>query len=31
VSLFFFGKRSPLGNWGARLAEAFRADFGEQM
>ncbi len=31
VLRFFFGKLSPLDNWGAHLAEAFRADFGEQM
>jgi tryptophanase len=29
VLRFFTGKLAPLDDWGARLAEAFRADFGE--
>jgi tyrosine phenol-lyase len=28
VLRFFAGKLAPLNNWGAKLAEAFRADFG---
>ena len=28
VLRFFFGRLEPLNNWGARLAERFRADFG---
>jgi tryptophanase len=28
VLRFFLGKLEPIDNWGARLVEAFRADFG---
>jgi tryptophanase len=28
---FFFGKMEPLDNWGAKLAEAFKADFGSDF
>jgi tryptophanase len=30
VLRFFFGRLEPLGDWGARLAAAFEADFGKQ-
>ena len=29
VLRFFFGRMAPAGNWGAELARAFTADFGE--
>jgi tyrosine phenol-lyase len=29
---FFFGKLEPIGgDWGQRIVEAFRADFGEEL
>jgi tyrosine phenol-lyase len=28
VLRFFFGKLEPLDNWGAKLADAFKKDFG---
>lgn len=31
VLRFFTGKLAPIDNWGARLAEAFRADFGDNF
>ena len=31
VLRFFFGKMAPLGDWGARLVQAFQADFGAQV
>jgi tryptophanase len=31
VLRFFFGRLEPLDEWGARLAEAFIADFGENL
>lgn len=30
VLRFFTGKMNPLGDWGAKLADAYRADFGEE-
>ncbi len=30
VLRFFFGRMEPIDNWGARLAEAFKADFGPE-
>jgi tryptophanase len=30
VLRFFFGRLAPLGDWGAELAKAFKADFGEE-
>jgi tryptophanase len=30
VLRFFFGRLEPLGDWGAKLAAAFEADFGKQ-
>lgn len=29
VLRFFFGRMAPIGDWGAELARAFQADFGE--
>jgi tryptophanase len=29
VLRFFFGRMAPIGDWGAALARAFQADFGE--
>jgi tryptophanase len=31
VLRFFFGRLAPLGDWGAKLAAAFRADFGDEF
>jgi tyrosine phenol-lyase len=31
VLRFFFGRLAPLDNWGARLAEAFQAEFGKDV
>ena len=31
VLRFFFGRLEPLEDWGARLTEAFKADFGENL
>jgi tyrosine phenol-lyase len=31
VLRFFFGRLTPLDNWGARLAEAFQAEFGKDV
>lgn len=31
VLRFFFGRLAPIDDWGARLAEAFAAEFGPQM
>jgi hypothetical protein len=31
VLRFFFGRLEPLNNWGAKLAEAFKADYGAQF
>jgi tryptophanase len=31
VLRFFFGRLEPLEDWGQRLAEAFKADFGENL
>ena len=31
VLRFFFGRLAPLDGWGARLAEAFKAEFGDRM
>lgn len=31
VLRFFIGRMKPLNNWGAKLADAFAADFGEEM
>jgi tyrosine phenol-lyase len=31
VLRFFFGRLAPIGDWGQRLAEAFKAEFGEGM
>ena len=31
VLRFFFGRMAPDGDWGTRLADAFRADFGEDF
>jgi tryptophanase len=30
VLRFFFGRMAALNNWGAKLAEAFEADFGKE-
>ena len=31
VLRFFFGRLAPLNDWGKRLADAFKADFGPQF
>jgi hypothetical protein len=31
VLRFFFGRLEPVGDWGAKLAAAFRADFGDEF
>ena len=31
VLRFFFGRLAPVDNWGAELAAAFKAEFGEGM
>ena len=31
VLRFFFGRLAPIGDWGAKLAAAFRADFGDEF
>jgi tryptophanase len=31
VLRFFFGRMEAIDNWGAKLAEAFKADFGDQL
>ena len=31
VLRFFFGRLAPLGDWGTKLAAAFRADFGDEF
>ncbi len=31
VLRFFFGRMAPISDWGTKLAEAFRADFGDEV
>ena len=31
VLCFFFERLEPVGDWGAQLAAAFRADFGDEF